>query len=119
MLTRLSGRGSFKGLAFLDVFQRLREARADSEAEGPLLFHAQRFVLCLLPRGDLLGGSEDLPPLRAGPPELGDPAVDRLGHSAHGVGVLLALPLQLTILEPFVERLGVKHLGSNQFLIVL
>ena len=67
-------------------------------------------MLCLLPRGDLLAGSEHLPPLRAGPPELGDPSVDRLGHSAHGVGVLLALPLQLTILEPFVERLGVHEL---------
>ena len=63
----------------------------------------------------LLHGSEHLPPLRAGPPELGDSAVDRLRHPAHGVGVLLALPFQLPVLEPLVERSGIKHLGSSCF----
>ena len=72
-------------------------------------------MFCLLARGQLLRGSEHLPPLRAGPPELGDSAVDRLRHPAHGVGVLLALPFQLPVLEPFVERSGVKHLGSSCF----
>ena len=67
-------------------------------------------MFCLLARGQLLRGSEHLPPLRAGPPELGDSAVDRLRHPAHGVGVLLALPFQLPVLEPFVERSGVHEL---------
>ena len=31
--------GQLQGLAFLDVLQHLRKARADSEAEGSLLFH--------------------------------------------------------------------------------
>ena len=76
-------------------------------------------MFCLLARGQLLRGSEHLPPLRAGPPELGDSAVDRLRHPAHGVGVLLALPFQLPVLEPLVERSGVKHHGSNCFVAVL
>ena len=44
-------------------------------------------MFCLLARGQLLRGSEHLPPLRAGPPELGDSAVDRLRRS--GVHELL------------------------------
>ena len=72
-------------------------------------------MFCLLARGQLLCGSEHLPPLRAGPPELGDRTVDRLRHPAHGVGVLLALPFQMPVLEPLVERSGVKHLGSSCF----
>ena len=67
-------------------------------------------MFCLLARGQLLRGSEHLPPLRAGSPELGDSAVESLRHPAHGVGVLLALPFQLPVLEPLVERSGVHEL---------
>ena len=35
---------------------------------------------CLVRRGDLLGGSEDLPPLSAGPAQLRHPAADRLSR---------------------------------------
>ena len=98
-------RDAERRLAFFDVFQHLREARTHSEAEGSLFFH----VLSLA-RGQLLRGSEHLPPLRAGPPELGDVTVDRLRHPAHGVGVLLALPFQLPVLEPLIERSGVHDL---------
>ena len=51
-----------------------------------------------------------MPPLSAGPAQLRHPAADRLGHPAHGIGVLLALPLQLPVLEPLVERPGVHEL---------
>ena len=65
---------------------------------------------CLVLRGDLLGGSEDLPPLCARPPQLRNSAIHGLRHAAHGVGVLLALLLQPSIRDPLVECFRVHEL---------
>ena len=58
----------------------------------------------------MLGGSEDLPPLCARPPQLRNSATHGLRHATHGICVLLALLLQLAVLEPLVERPGVHEL---------
>ena len=45
--------------------------------------------------------------------ELGDPSVHGLCHPAELVGVGLALLAEAVVRQPFVESLGLKHLGSS------
>ena len=58
----------------------------------------------------LLAGPEELSAFCPGPTQLGNSAIHGFCHPGHGVQVLFALLLQLAILEPFVERLGVHEL---------
>ena len=119
------------------VAQHVLEARSLPEAQHALLFHlyvlhpdARRGSSWPWPlrrheaRRDsrlhgvphrLIARSQHLPSLRARPTQLWNSAVHGFRHSAHGVGVLLALLLQPAIREPFVECLGVKHLDSSCF----
>ena len=98
-------RDAERRLAFFDVFQHLQEAKTHSEAEGSMFFHV--LSTGARPAAARLGALAAAPRRPTG---AGDSAVDRLRHPAHGVGVLLALPFQLPVLEPFVERSGVHEL---------